>query len=119
VPDSTTVRFAVSRSEPRIVGRSVDWQRGTPRLVTPRGDTVLVPDSGRVEVRLKNETNQAVAGGVLGLVVGFVFVYVECPPPKTYCGEQNPGPYFFGGLGALIGAAIRTDHWVRVRYDTK
>ena len=115
VPDSTTVRFNLARNEPHVVGRSIDWQRGKPRLVTSRGDTVVVPDSARLEVRLKNKTNHAVAGGMLGLAVGFGVAFAACSSES--CSEQALTPYLVGALGALLGSAFKTDQWVRVRVE--
>jgi hypothetical protein len=52
VPDSTPVRFSAAQHEPPVRGRAVDWQRGRPRLITQRGDTVVVPASATLEVCL-------------------------------------------------------------------
>ena len=117
VPDSTPVRFGVQRNTRRVLGRALDWQHGRPRVITARGDTVVVPDTATLEVRLKNKANRAVAGAVVGYIVGVGVSYGLCPPPKTTCGEQDPTPVWSAGLGALIGSAFKKDHWVRVRWD--
>src|SRR5262249_10681857 len=116
VPDGTPVRFAVDRNTPRTVGRSMDWQLGRPSVVTTRGDTVVVPHGATLEVKLKDKANHAVAGVVIGLVVGAVLEYALCDPPKTHCGEEDPTQLLTAGLGALVGSAIKKDHWVRVRW---
>ena len=72
VPDSTPVRFAVQETGLRMSGRAVDWQRGTPRVVTTRGDTMIVPAGARIEARLTGRTNPAVIGGAVGYFVGLL-----------------------------------------------
>ena len=119
VPDGTPVRFKVARGEPRASGQALDWQRGAPRVITPRGDTVSVPDTAFIQVRLKNKTNHAVAGAIAGFVVGVGVSWATCAPPKTHCGEQDPTPMLAAGLGALIGSLFKADHWVRVRWDAR
>jgi len=116
VPDSTPVRFALDRGTPRTVGRSLDWRLGRPRVVTTRGDTVVVPQGATLEVKLKDKANRAVAGAIIGFVAGAGLSYALCDPPKTHCGEEDPTQLLTAGLGALIGSAIKTDHWVRVRW---
>jgi hypothetical protein len=117
VPDSTPVRFVTQRSEPRVTGRALDWERRRPRLITLRGDTVLVPEGARLEVRLKEKTTRAVAGAVVGFVVGVGVMYSTCAAPRRYCGEQDPTPMLAAGLGALVGSRIKADQWIRVRWN--
>ena len=116
VPDSTPVRFVVARNEPAIQGRAADWQLGRPKLITERGDTVENPTSATLEVRLKNRVGHPVAGAIAAWAVGVGISYATCPPPKKYCGEEDPTPLLAAGLGALIGSRIKTDKWVEVRW---
>jgi hypothetical protein len=117
VPDGTAVRFAPAPRDPRIAGRALGWQRGMPRLITPRGDTVLIPRGARLEVRLRDKTNLAVAGGVVGFTVGVGVMYANCPGSAKTCPEQNPTPYIIAGLGALLGSVIKVAHWAAVAWD--
>src|SRR5690242_6168319 len=103
VPDSTPVRFWREPSDRPTQGRSVDWQRGAPKLVTARGDTVTVPPGASLGVRLDRRAGHPVAGAIIGGIIGVAVQYAACPEPKTYCGEEDPTPIFVGGLGALIG----------------
>lgn len=117
VPDSTPVRFAPSRNEPRVAGLALDWQRGRPKLVTERGDTVVIPDTSVLEVRLREKASHPTAGAIIGWAVGVGVSYITCPAPKRYCGEEDPTPLLAAGLGALIGSKVKTDWWVGVRWD--
>jgi hypothetical protein len=116
VPDSTPVRFTRRAGEPRVQGRALDWQRAVPRVVTATGDTIVVPDSARLEVRLREKKSRATFGGVIGWAVGVGVMYANCPSPKRTCGEQDPTPVLVAGLGALIGSRFKADDWVRVRW---
>ena len=118
VPDSTPVRFAPGESERQVAGLALDWERGPLRVVTTRGDTVVVPRGSALEVRLKEKSNHAVIGAVVGWAVGVAVSYATCPPPKRYCGEEDPRPLLGAGLGALVGSRVKTDWWVGVRWDT-
>ena len=122
VPDSTTVRFApvpVSREtrDRPIEGRALDWRSDAPKLITARGDTVVIPRGATMSVRLKQKAGHAVAGAILGAVVGVVIELANCPGDWGICGEENPTELLMAGVGALIGNAIKTDHWVRVRWE--
>lgn len=119
VPDSTPVRFTRQVGRPRVQGVSLDWQRGSPRLVTPAGDTIVVPDTARLEVRLRERKSRAIPGSLIGWGVGIGVMYATCPSPKRTCGEQDPTPLLFAGLGALIGSRFEADDWVRVRWNTR
>jgi hypothetical protein len=118
VPDSTPVRFAPHAGEPRITGLAVDWERGQLRVITERGNTVIVPDGAAIEVRLREKARHPTAGAIIGWAFGVAISYAACPPPKKYCGEEDPTPLLAAGLGALIGDRVKTDWWVRVRWDT-
>lgn len=117
VPDSTPVRISVGPERTTTQGLAWDWQRGRPRVITARRDTVLVPDNAILRVRLRKKSGHAIEGLFIGWAVGVGVSYAQCPEPKRYCGEQDPTPVLGAGLGALVGSAIRTYHWVRVRRD--
>ena len=117
VPDSTWVRFARQNGDSSIMGRAMDWQRGRPRVITAVGDTVAVPNGSALEVRLNEKAGHTTAGIIAGWAVGVTISYATCPPPKKYCGEQDPTPALAAGLGALIGSRVKSDQWVRVRWD--
>jgi len=117
VPDSTPVRFYVARGQPRVSGRAFDWQRGSPRVITPRGDTVTVPDTALIQVRLKDKGNHAVLGAIVGIVAGVGLSYAACG--DISCGPGDRRPVFIGGLGALVGSRFKADSWVRVRWDAR
>ena len=117
VPDSMPVRFNVGRGEPRASGRSLGWQRGAPRLITPRGDTVAVPESAYIQVRLKDKANHALAGAFVGMVVGVGVSFAECG--ETRCGPGDRRPLYITGLGALVGSRFKAASWVRVRWDAR
>jgi hypothetical protein len=120
VPDSTPVRFNVPQTQPRAseAGRALGWQRGAPRVVTTRGDTVVVPEGARMEVRLKERTSHAGTGATIGWIVGLGAHYAACNYPSTKCRELDLRIPVGTGVGALIGWRFRTDQWVRVRRDT-
>jgi hypothetical protein len=118
VPDSTPVRFFHEERARLIDGRALDWQRRAPKLVTTSGDTLVVPEGAKVSVRLEGKARHAGAGALVGAVVGVGVMYATCPEPKKYCGEQNPTGMLFAGLGALVGAMIKTDNWIRVGWDS-
>ena len=118
VPDSTPVRFAPNRSEPRVTGLALDWQRGRPKVVTERGDTVVVPDASLLQVRLREKASHPTAGAIIGWTIGVGISYATCPAPKRYCGEEDPTPLLSTGLGALIGSRVKTDWWVNVQWAT-
>ena len=113
VPDSTVVRFRVQSGEPLVTGRSLDWQTGTQRVVTAAGDTIVVPEAAKLDVRLKQKKTHASLGGVLGLAVGWGIGLAKCPPPQ----ECSPSllPALTGGAGAFIGSRFSAAEWVRVR----
>ena len=117
VPDSTPVRFAPSRNEPQVAGFALDWQRGRPKLVTERGDTVVIPDASLLEVRLRKKASHPTAGAIIGWAIGVGISYATCPAPKRYCGEEDPTPLLTTGLGALIGSRVKTDWWVGVQWN--
>ena len=124
VPDSTPVRFRSPSSEaaprataPAVIGLSLGWQLRAPRVVTATGDTVVVPAGAQLEVRLRAPGRRTTFGAAIGYLVGVGVSVANCPPPKRYCGEQDPTPILGAGLGALLGAAFRTEQWVRVRWD--
>jgi hypothetical protein len=118
VPDSTPVRFVASESERQVAGLALDWERGRLRVVTSRGDTVLVPRGSELQVRLKEKASHPLFGAVIGWALGVAVSYATCPPPKRYCGEEDPSPLLGVGLGGLVGSCVKTDWWVGVQWDT-
>ena len=118
VPDSTLVRIAVQETGLRMSGRAVDWQRGTPKIVTTRGDTMIVPDGARLQVRFKGRTNGAAVGGLVGALVGVVVTFNHCGPVDEECEEKDPTVFLTFGAGALIGSLFKPTAWVTVRRDT-
>lgn len=119
VPDSTSVRFVSRDGQSPVSGVALDWERGWPRVITARGDTIMVPDGSALEVRLREKANHTTAGTVIGWAIGVGISYAACPPPRRYCGEEDPTPLLAGGLGALIGSRVKTDWWVSVRWDVR
>lgn len=116
VPDSATVRFVAEPGRPPTQGLALDWQRGRPRVVTGR-DTIVMPEGAALEVRLREKFGHPTAGGILGWALGVGLSYAFCPPPKRYCGEEDPTPLLGTTLGALIGSKIKTDRWAGVRWN--
>jgi hypothetical protein len=86
-------------------------------VITARGDTVVVPDGSILDVRLNEKAGHSTAGAIVGWALGIAVSYAACPPPKKYCGEEDPTPLLGIGLGALMGSRIKTDSWVRVQWD--
>lgn len=115
VADSTWVRFAPASQAPTVVGRALDWQRGSPKVITSRGDTLVVPREAVMSVRLPGKVRHAGAGAVIGAVAGIVGSLGVCS--ENRCEEGNPYQLLGAAGGALIGYAIRTEHWVRIRWD--
>src|SRR5688500_17314070 len=75
VPDSTPVRIAVQKTGLRMSGRAVDWQRGTPKVVTTPGDTMIVPEGARLQARLTGRATGAAFGALVGYLVGVVITF--------------------------------------------
>ena len=123
VPDNTPVRFTLPSASREIrgattVGRSLGWQSNAARLVTSRGDTVLIPRAATLAARLKNKTGHPVAGAIVGAVIGVGVEIANCRSENlSICGEENPTELLFAGAGALIGALIKTEKWIRVRWE--
>ena len=115
VPDSTIVRVrgGAGGGQPSITGRALDWRVGRPRVITSAGDTVVVPESATLEVRLKEKKTHATLGGVLGLSVGLGIQLARCPPSNV-CGPDLV-PMLAGGIGVLVGSRFSAVDWVRVR----
>jgi len=116
VPDSTTVRFVAEPGQSPTQGFALDWQRGRPRVITGR-DTIVMPEGAALEVRLREKYGHPTAGAIIGWALAAGVSYALCPPPRRYCGEEDPTPLLGMALGALIGAKIKTDRWVGVRWD--
>jgi hypothetical protein len=115
VPDSTPVKFAPASEQRALSGRALDWQRGTPKVITSRGDTLVVPREAAVSVRLPDRVRHPGTGAVIGAVVGIFGSLGVCSDNR--CEEGNPYQLVGALAGALIGYSIKTDHWVRVRWD--
>lgn len=118
VPDGTPVRFGAGENGRRVTGLALDWERAPLRVVTSRGDTVVVPRGSALEVRLKEKASHPAIGAVIGWALGVAVSYATCPSPKRYCGEEDPSPLLGTGLGALVGSRVKTDWWVGVRWNT-
>ena len=118
VPDSTPVRIAVQETGLRMSGRAIDWQRGMPRVVTTRGDTMVVPDGARLEARIRGRTNGAAFGAAVGYLVGVVVTFNRCGGIDAECSEKDPTSLLTLGAGALIGSLFKTTAWFTVRRDT-
>ena len=116
VPDSTAVRFAPASGAPTVAGRSLDWQLGSPKVITSRGDTLVVPREAAVSVRLPGKVRHAGTGAVVGAVVGIFGSLGVCSDNR--CEEVNPYQLLGAVGGALIGYAIKTDNWVRVKWGS-
>ena len=108
-----STRQAVTRS----AASAVNWMSGDPRLLTPRGDTLTIPADARLDVRLRQKSGHGVAGAVVGLLAGVAVSYAYCPPPKDYCGEEDPTPLLGASLGAVVGSLFKSYPWVQVRRD--
>ena len=115
VRDSSVVRFSPGPGQPFTYGQALDWAGATPRILTSRGDTLPVPLDARLEVRLPERRAHPVAGVVIGWAIGVVVSYASCPPPKRYCGEEDPTPLLGAAIGWLVGRRVLTDWWVVVR----
>jgi hypothetical protein len=115
VPDSTPVRYRVDSNTPTVRGLAVNWMSGDPRLLTPRGDTLTIPAEARLDVRLRQKSGHGVTGAVVGFLAGVAVMYAYCPPPKEYCGEEDPTPLLGASLGALVGSLFKSYPWVQVR----
>jgi hypothetical protein len=113
VPDSTVVRIRAQNGQPSVTGRALDWQVGRPRVITLAGDTVVVPEAARLEVRLKEKKTHAVLGGVVGLGVGLGVALVRCGPTNRCAPDLTP--VLTAGVGALIGSRFAAAEWVRVQ----
>jgi hypothetical protein len=70
-------------------------------------------------VRLNRKAGHPVAGAIVGAIVGVGVEIANCPSRWELCGEENPTELVFAGLGSLIGAQIKTTHWIRVRWSTR
>ena len=117
VPDSSTVRFSRAPDGTVVDGLALGWQGGAPRVVTSHGDTLVVPrDATTISVRTTRKVGHPGTGAIIGGVIGIGVSYASCPEPKSECGP-TVAQFGLAAVGALIGAAIRTDHWVRVRWD--
>jgi hypothetical protein len=115
VEDGKEVRYRVTpNGGTAVVGRAVDWWRGTPRLVTSQGDTVVIPTGARIEAKVDHPDNHAKGGAVLGWLVAGVAMYARCGGEK-YCGEQDPTPLIGIVLGGIIGSLIKED-WVPIAW---
>ena len=117
VPDGTPARYRVDSHAPIVRGLAVNWMSGDPRLLTPRGDTLTIPPGARLDVQLRQKSGHGVAGAVVGFLAGVAVSYAYCPPPKDYCGEEDPTPLLGASLGAVVGSLFKSYPWVQVRRD--
>ena len=115
VPDGTEVRYRErSNASTARIGRALGWSSETPRMVTARGDTVVIPTGAQLEVRVNNPDRHTNFGAVVGYVAG-IFAALSTCGPESYCGEDNPAPLLGAIVGALVGHFI-TDDWVSVTH---
>ena len=118
VPDNTPVQFdSPGSGEKPTRGVAVGWQRGQPRVIDQRGDTVLIPEDARLQVRLRKKSNNAPIGGLVGFVIGAAVAYNGCQDSGRTCAQDDPTPLLAATAGALIGSAIRSYPWVTVKRD--
>ena len=118
VPDNTPVRVdSPGSGEKPTRGVAMGWQSGQPRVINQRGDTVLIPDGARLQVRLKKKSNNAPIGGLVGFVLGAGVAYNRCQDRGRTCGQGDPTPLLAATVGALIGSTIRSYPWVTVKRD--
>ena len=113
VPDSTVVRLRATNGQPSVEGRSLGWQTGPLRIVNAVGDTVAVPETGTLEVRLNTKKSYAAIGGIVGFLVGAALAVDKCPH-RAACGPDIR-PAIGGGIGMLLGWQIRTADWAVVK----
>ena len=113
VPDSSVVRVRLQNGQPSVTGRALDWQAGRPLVVTPAGDTMVVPQGAMLEVRLQEKKTHATLGGVIGVSVGLGIKFSQCSAPRRCPPDLTP--FLTGGVGALIGSRFTAAEWVRVR----
>jgi hypothetical protein len=118
VPDSARVRYRVDSNTPFVQGHALDWTRQAPRIVTLRGDTVVVPPRVDLDVRLRQKNGNGPIGGVIGLAVGMVAAHASCPDGRSTCIEDSAKPLVGAVIGWLGGSLLRSYPWVRVRRDT-
>ena len=112
VPDGARVRIRLLIDGKRHAGQALGWGAGTPRVVTAKGDTVVVGPHDRREVGAGRTANRAWQGLIVGLLVGNLS-NAPCFGERT-CGEQNPIPFVTSIAGVLIGRNMRRERWVHV-----
>jgi hypothetical protein len=117
VPDSTQVRFAATASDSFTSGTAVGWDRGTPRLITPRGDTLAIPNGSRVEVYLKEASHEANFGAAAGALIGVLASVADCGAQRS-CGEQDFRPMLGALIGGFVAYILTTEHWKSVAWPT-
>ena len=119
VPDGKEVRYRVTpNGSTAVVGRALDWEKGTPRLVTSRGDTIVIPTGAHIEFKVDHPNNHAKAGVVVGWLVAVIVMQTNCIQQHIeYCGEEDPTPALGAILGGLIGSFFRED-WIPIAWAT-
>jgi hypothetical protein len=117
VPDGTQVRFLARSANEPTFGRAVGWASSTPRLISARGDTIVIPYGARIDVRVQHPDRHTNAGAIIGYVFGTLTILADCGGEK-YCGEQDPRALLGSIAGAIIGHFI-ADDWIRVGWSTQ
>ena len=117
VPDGREVRYrATPNGSTAVVGRALDWEKGTPRLVTTRGDTIAIPNGAHIEFKVDHPSNHAKAGAVVGYLVAIIVMQTNCNRQNIqYCGEEDPTPLLGILAGGIIGS-LMTEDWVPISW---
>jgi hypothetical protein len=118
IPDGREVRYRIQpNGSTAVVGRALGWASGTPRIVTSRGDTVIVPAGARIEFKVDHPDSHAKAGGVVGWLLAIAAMQANCIKQDIkYCGEQDPTPVLGAFIGGVIGSLMR-EPWISIEWD--
>ena len=115
VADGTRVRLRLAVDGTRHTGVALGWATPTPRLVTARGDTIVLVRADERHVSMGRTGRRTLQGALVGWFAG-VLTGAGCFGERT-CGEQNPFPLIGTALGAAVGHRLRRERWKRVHDD--